>query len=348
MRILHLLPGLKVGGQETMIINIANEQVKTEQVIVMIINDDYDKHLLTLFEKDVKVILIGRPRSSRNPLWLLKLNYEIWKNKPDVVHSHYEKLVMYLIRVGYKFVYTIHDTTILASDLERNKNTCAISKCVQSDVISRTSLRPIVVYNGIKVENIKQSRRVRPYEKDRPYKIIQVSRLAHEKKGQHILIEAVAILTKKGYDNIQLYFIGDGNSRDYLEELTKKYYLKNVIFMGTQPVEYINKHLCDYDLFVQPSLFEGFGLTLAEAMAAKIPVLVSNIEGPMEIVEGGKYGWLFLKGAAKDCAKKIEQIMNTDIRDIQSRVDEAWNHVETCFNVRTTAQNYIKYYKECE
>ena len=46
MRILHLLPGLMTGGQETMIINIANEQAKTENVIVMIINDDYDDFII--------------------------------------------------------------------------------------------------------------------------------------------------------------------------------------------------------------------------------------------------------------------------------------------------------------
>lgn len=39
MRIIHLLPGLMTGGQETMIINIANEQVKNHNVMVMTINN---------------------------------------------------------------------------------------------------------------------------------------------------------------------------------------------------------------------------------------------------------------------------------------------------------------------
>ena len=51
---------------------------------------------------------------------------------------------------------------------------------------------------------------------------------------------------------------------------------KHVRFLGNQSREYVYSHLKDYDLFVQPSRFEGFGLTVAEAMAACVPVLVTQ------------------------------------------------------------------------
>lgn len=51
--------------------------------------------------------------------------------------------------------------------------------------------------------------------------------------------------------------------------------------------EWIYHNLCNFDLFIQPSRFEGFGLTVAEAIAAKVTVLVSNIQGPMEIIDDG-------------------------------------------------------------
>lgn len=348
MRILHLVPGLMTGGQETMLINIANEQVKEHEVIVMIVNKDYDENLVKLFDKRVKVVYIDRPRSSKNPWYLLKLNLLIWKLRPYVLHSHYEMLVMYLIKIGYKFVYTIHDTTILRKDLERNYNTVAISKCVQKDVRERTCLKPITIYNGIKVENIKQSPSVKPYTPDSVYRIVQVSRLAHEKKGQHVLIKALSILRNKGYKNINLYFIGDGDSRDFLKNLVKELDLDKVFFLGTKPVEYINEHLCEYDMFVQSSIFEGFGLTVAEALAAKVPLLVSENEGPLEIINNGMYGWTFVNGSAEDCAKKIEIILKCSKDELQKRVDDAYEHVCRNFNVKATALNYIKFYKECE
>ena len=348
MRILHPLPGLMTGGQETMIINIANEQAKTEDVIVMIINEDYDENLLSLFDKAVKIVLIGRPRSSKNPLWLLKLNYEIWKQHPEVIQSHYEKLRTYLIRWGYKFVYTIHDTTIPRKTLERNINTCAISKSVQKDVIERTSLRPIVVYNGIKIDNIKKAEAVKPYDKDKEYRIVQVSRLDHLKKGQHILLEAFQLLRKRGYENLRLDFIGEGDSRLHLENIVRENKIEGVRFLGNQPVEYINKHLCEYNVFVQASLFEGFGLTVAEAIAAKVPIIVSENEGPLEIIDNGKYGLAFKNGDAEDCANKIEELIRTDSQELQERVDKAWEFVNENFNVKTTAKKYIEFYKTCE
>lgn len=348
MRIIHLLPGLMTGGLETMVINIANSQAELHNVMVMIINDDYDLDLLNGFNKNVEVCLLNRPRSSKNPFYLFKMNMMILKWKPYVVHLHYEELIKYLMPLRYKIVYTIHDTTINASDLNRNRNSVAISKCVQEDVIKRTSLRPIVIYNGINVERITCKKNVIGYHKDRPFKIVQVSRLAHQKKGQHILLQAVAKLQSKGYTNITLDFIGEGNSRTYLEQLVKDCDIKNVEFLGNQTVSYINRNLSDYDLFVQPSLFEGFGLTVAEAMAAKVPVIVSENEGPLEIVNNGIYGLTFKNGSIEECAEKIEVLINTPIEILQQRVDAAWDFVYNNFNVRATADNYIKYYTQCE
>ena len=331
-----------------MIINIANEQAKTEDVIVMIINDDYDEHLLSLFDRTVRIVLIGRPRSSKNPLWLLKLNYEIWKCHPDVVHSHYEKIVMYLTCIGYKFVYTIHGFTIEPKYLRRNKNLVAISKGIQEDVKERAGMDSTVIYNGLKTENIQQSSEICTYDKDKTYRIVQVSRLFHEVKGQDVLIKAVAILKEKGYAKIHLDFIGEGDSQTYLEELVKQYQLTNVSFLGTKPVEYIAEHLKDYDIFVQASRYEGFGLTVAEAIAAKVPVMVSDCSGLLEVVDDGKYSKVFRKGDDEDCAEKIEELIKTDRQELQKRVDEAWEFVNENFNVSTTARKYIEFYKACE
>jgi len=49
------------------------------------------------------------------------------------------------------------------------------------------------------------------------FKIVQVSRLNHLKKGQHIAIEALKVLKDKGFDNIHLDFIGEGESEQFLK-----------------------------------------------------------------------------------------------------------------------------------
>lgn len=328
-----------------MIINIANEQAKTENVIVMIINDDYDEHLLSLFDTTVKIVLVGRPRSSKNPLWLLKLNYEIWKQHPDVVHSHYEKIAMYLLRIGYKFVYTIHGFTIPPKYLRKNRNLVAISKGIQDDVKERAGINSMVIYNGIRVEDISIKTGTIAYNNDRVFRIVQVSRLFHEVKGQDVLIKAIAKLKKEGYTNISIDFIGEGASEKYLRSLVNEINLSKVSFLGTKPVEYIAEHLKDYDMFVQASRHEGFGLTVAEAMAAKVPVVVSDCSGLVEVVDNGRYSKVFRKGEVEDCAKKIEELMKTDSQELRKQVDDAWTFVNENFNVKTTARKYIDYYK---
>ena len=108
--------------------------------------------------------------------------------------------------------------------------------------------------------------------------------------------------------------------------------------------EFIYNHLCDYDLFVQPSRYEGFGITVAEAMAAKLPVLVSDIEGPMEIIGYGKYGMYFESENVDDLAEKLRNILQGGYD--YSLVEKAYQHVCNHYDVVTTAQRYIAEYKK--
>lgn len=173
-----------------------------------------------------------------------------------------------------------------------------------------------------------------------PLKLLQISRLDHKKKGQDLLIKAAAIL-KPGVD---VTFIGDGESVDYLKKLTSDLGLDNSVhFLGKQSQEYISSHLKDYDLFVQPSRREGFGLTVAEAMAAKVPVLVSSGQGPAEVTENDKYGWLFKNGDAEDLANQISYIF-AHYDEALSKVDQAKEHVCRQYDVTVTAKRYLELY----
>ena len=84
-------------------------------------------------------------------------------------------------------------------------------------------------------------------------------------------------------------FIGEGDSRTFLEKMSADLNVADrVDFLGLKDRDYIYQHLCDYDLMCHPSRFEGFGLTVAEGMVAKLPVLVATGDGPYEIIGQGK------------------------------------------------------------
>lgn len=79
-------------------------------------------------------------------------------------------------------------------------------------------------------------------------------------------------------------------------------------------------------------------------MGAKIPVLVSENEGPIAIIDKGKYGFAFLNKSVDACTKQIEYVMNH--YPSQKFIDDAYEHVTELYDVEVTAQHYLDlYYK---
>lgn len=352
MRIVHITFGFGLGGIETMLHNIANEQVKLgHDIHIVVINDIVNKELKTTLDSRIHFHCLKRKVGSKNPFVVFTLNYLLYKIKPDVVHLHYASIAKYIFlkNLRNKLCVTQHDVCKEETSqyLYLVKHIFAISNVVKDDIKRNRGLDSIVVLNGIDPSKIKKSEKSQGNLAGTPnvFRIVQVSRLMHEKKGQHILIAAVNILVNKGYRNISLDFIGDGPSMDYLKGIVKTRNLdKYIHFLGAKDQSFIFSHLCDYDLYVQPSIFEGFGLTVAEGMAAKIPVLVSENEGPLEIIDNGKYGYSFRNQDIADCSSKIEMFLNHKNDSI--KIELAYDRVCTLYNVKTTAKRYIELYKQ--
>ena len=140
-----------------------------------------------------------------------------------------------------------------------------------------------------------------------------------------------------------MHFVGDGNDMGKLKELVSKLGLEDdVVFEGLKDRQWVFDHLCDYDLFLQPSDSEGFGLTVAEACAAKLPVLVSDVEGPLEVIDSGRLGMVFRHGDAEDLADKLLQFM-CDGYDT-SIVEKAYHNTLEHYGIARTTQRYVEEY----
>ena len=128
-------------------------------------------------------------------------------------------------------------------------------------------------------------------------------------------------------------FIGDGPSRIELEKMTKDLNLeKYVRFMGNISNDWINNNLCNYDLFIQASLYEGFGLTALEAMGAKVPTILSNIEGHLEVTDNGKYSFLFNVNDHQNLALKIIEVSNKH-QILKEYTENAYKYVSNMFTI---------------
>ena len=346
MKVIHLTYGFGLGGIETMLTNIANEQaVFGYEVHIVVINDIVDNGLKMTLDKRVYFHCLMRKLGSKSPLPYLQLNWLLKKLDGDVIHLHYSSIARYiqLPDLKKKLCVTQHDVCNLGNSkyLYKSKRIYAISNIVKEDIWQKAYLKSEVVMNGIRPELIDNT----PHIIGETYRIVQVSRLMHEKKGQHVLIKAVAKLVEKGYRNISLDLIGNGESLKYLKNLVENLGINSYVnFLGKREQSYIFAHLHDYDLFVQPSIYEGFGLTVTEAMAAKVPVLVSENQGPLEIIDNGRFGYSFKNKDADDCAAKIEQFLKGE--NDMTMVEKAYVRVQALYNVKVTAATYLQKYKE--
>ena len=328
-----------------MLVDIMNEQCKTENVTLIVINNLINESLIQKINPLVSIVRINRRQSSKNPIPLIKLNWILYKLNPELIHCHDVKGIGLLLPSFRKrTVLTIHETNIQNPDFVKYRKCFAISEAVKKDILTRYNLETELIYNGVLISEII----CREQEENEPeiFRITQVGRLEHQTKGQHLLIEALNLLVHEyKTTNIRLDIIGNGNSLQLLKDIVNKYNLNGFInFLGEKDREFIYQNLCKYNLLVQPSLFEGFGLTVAEAMAAKVPVLVSDVGGPIELIKDGIYGYRFESGNTEDLARQIIKI-RTNYMETKRLTEKAYKYTCENFDIGITAKNYLRQYQ---
>ncbi len=118
--------------------------------------------------------------------------------------------------------------------------------------------------------------------------VLFVGRLVHE-KGVHVLINSIpGVLAKV---NAKFVIVGEGYMKDALQGQVRSMGLSHkVLFAGFLDEQSLHSLYKCADVCVVPSLYEPFGITALEAMAAQVPVVVSDVGGLSEIVEHDKTG----------------------------------------------------------
>lgn len=145
----------------------------------------------------------------------------------------------------------------------------------------------------------------KPLDKSRePKSILFVGRLC-ARKGLHYLLEAIGIVQKK-IPRVKVYIVGEGELLDSLKEVVKELGItENVFFEG----KVSEKELVDWynsvELFVLPSVFEGFGIVCLESLACGTPVIATEVPGVIDIVKDERPCALVPYGNAQKLADAI-------------------------------------------
>ncbi|MBN6205754.1 glycosyltransferase [Ralstonia pickettii] len=306
-KVIHLIGHLKTGGAENLItdyaLNIDNEKFEILIVILGNKKDTFNERLLK--ENNVRMIFLGEKQLFSQPKNLIKrfLNkihrYNLFrrvvkKEKPNIIHSHL-MVIKYLIPLktkNIKLYYTIHSEVDKLFGKRRY-----LFKGITSFCIKRKGMIPIALHSRMQTEmnnlfNIDNSIVLKnPIDMERfsplKYKNVKgtleldkdsfvighVGRFV-EAKNHFFLIE-VFYAIKKIRSNAHLLLIGTGE----LENEVKKYVTKlklddSVTFLGNRYD--IPELMSAMDVFVFPSIREGFGNVLIEAQTMGLRCVVSD------------------------------------------------------------------------
>lgn len=357
MKILHIITSLELGGAERLLTELVPYQkARGHFVKVMILSDRGAVFKKELEERGIEIV-VAKSNSIKSFSNIFSIIKEIKKEDYDIVHAHlvhaqyWTRLAKILDGKKRKYITTEHSTSNRRRESKLMRGIdrfifggfdkiVSISEATQKSLqtwLGREDRAFEIIYNGIDIKEFQNSV---PYSKSElgikedDYLIMMVSRF-HKSKNQIGVAESLMWLPVK----YKLVFVGDGK----LEESVKKYCQENnlmsrVRFLGVR--KDIPRLLKTADIVVQYSFFEGFGITVVEAMASGKPVVASNVPGLSQVVEGT--GYLVDIKDSKELAKAILSLRNEDVyKELAQKSLERSKK----YTIEWCADNYLELYE---
>lgn len=179
-----------------------------------------------------------------------------------------------------------------------------------AELIERSNIK--IIYNGLYMNDLNNIKSSITTSKDGPVKLITLGRLEAQ-KNQIFLIDVARELLKRKC-RFELHIGGEGRLRIALEQAIRDHDLEDIIFLHgfiEEPLPFLSQG----DIFVLPSLWEGFGYVLIEAASLEKPIVAFDTSSNPEIVPEGRAGFLTPVNDIKAFADAIENL----IRDPELR-----------------------------
>jgi glycosyltransferase involved in cell wall biosynthesis len=161
-------------------------------------------------------------------------------------------------------------------------------------------------------------------------------------KGPEFLVKAAKYIISK-YPDTYFIFTGDGSLENDLKKRALEMGIsENIIFLGWR--DNVAKIISIYDIFVLPSLNEGMGRVLAEAMALGKPIVASNIGGVPDLVIHGKNGFLVPPKNPKELAKYIQVLIED--KDTRAKMGLKGKEMSLNFGAESMIEKIASLYEE--
>lgn len=166
-----------------------------------------------------------------------------------------------------------------------------------------------------------------------------IGALDHSHKGQLTIIEA-ARLAQQAHPSLHFVLIGDGRDEGRMRAAAAG--LRNVEFTGF--VDNVGDWLAVFDVFVFPSLHEGLGSTLLDAMDFGLPVVATRVGGIPDIVEDGINGLLIDPEQPAALLDAVVRILAD--RELYERLAAGGRRQAARYSPRAMMERYLQLYRE--
>jgi glycosyltransferase involved in cell wall biosynthesis len=206
----------------------------------------------------------------------------------------------------------------------------------ESRIKFRRGINEFLVYNGIEMPRVGKG-----VVKSNKIIIGTVARLVPQ-KGIVFLLRAIKELSLSK-ERVKLNIVGDGPQLKELQDYVQKNDLHEVVdFRGE--VENVESHFRAFDIFILPSLYEGFSNVVLEAMSYGIPVIGTNVCGTNEIIKNGVNGILVEPETSREISKAIGKLI--DNPSLRKRLGDGGRRtVENNYSIEMTVKKLERIYR---
>jgi len=286
---------------------------------------DHDKYVLhawflegdgpladELRESGMPVRVVPWSRNIRDPKGVWRFASALRQTRVSIVHQHTGgRLASWLARrlTGAPLVYHLHTRVLEGRGVapRRIKPPRADAIIAVSEAVARfvEGARPHVVHAGVPVPKIGERRRRQP--PDATDMVIGIACRLVPVKGLTYLLRAIALLRAE-FPAVRLELAGGGPEWGAIEAEAVSLGIRDrVNLVGWH--KKLEPLMAGWDIFVLPSLDEGCGVALLEAMAMGLPVVASAVGGLPEVVEEGQSGYLVPPADPQALAKSLRVLL---------------------------------------
>jgi len=366
-KILYIITQTEWGGAQKYVFDLATHLTEEFDITVATGTDGSSRELLDkLASAGIKNFTFKHLKRDIS-LWhdilaVLEIAKFLRQNDFDIVHLNSTKsgvigaLAAWWNRIQSKIIYTAHGWTFLEPlhfykhwlylmmekiSAQLRDYTIVLSEKEKQIALQYGTAKPnaiSVIANGLDLANLQFFTKEEARQKlnlDQNQIIIGTIANLYKTKGLKYLLEATKEL------NAKLLIIGEGPERKNLEEKTKQEILTDKIILAGSIKEAANL-LPAFDIFVLPSVKEGFPYTLLEAMAAGLPIIATNVGAITEILENQKTGLIVPPADLQTLAEAIASFIKNpeQARQLGASAKETVKKFDLAITVEKTKNIY--------